>query len=118
MNRLDHWWSTLAPGDRVRIRFPWSDRYTPGGHIEPAVVTQVDRPKPGCLINGKPVTRVYFRYRLPWKANDNGLGPYVEHILPQHDTYTHVMPRDHDVVYDPRRGYVLARGQTKGGLRR
>ena len=114
--RLAHWFSTLAPGDRVRIRFPWNDKHTPGGHIEPAIVTRV---RLGSKVPGMdPVKRVFFRYRLPWKANDKGLGPYVERILPQHDTYTHVLPLEHDVVYDPRVGYTLKRGQPKGGLRR
>lgn len=105
-SRLNHWFATLAPGDRVRIRFPWDDRETPSGHISAAVVVRAK----SCSSTPRNPKHL-FRFR---RRN----GRQFEEVLPQHDAYTDVFPWDRSTVYDPRRGYVLARGSGRGGLRR
>jgi hypothetical protein len=94
MTKWDRWFYKLIRGDEVLIHLPWDDggKARAGGRIVKATVGN-------CWIHSKT-----FHYR-----NRYGTRLYAPLRSWTGDCYHHVMPLTREIVYSPKRGYMMAK---------
>ena len=98
IGKWQRWFLSLAPGDAVKLIFPWQDRKRHGGRRVTATV--------GRCKNSK--IRL-FRYRRLDGSRDS-----VKLRTWPGDCYTHGVPVGFELRYAPRRGYLLVREPNAG----